>query len=179
MKTCAVPNCTGKHSARGYCHTHYMRIMAHGDPNTVKLKRHGKDKNTYNRWLAMVKRCTDPADKHFKNYGGRGITVCERWMSFENFYADMGKSPDGLSLDRIDNDRGYEPDNVRWATRKMQQRNRRCVHLSIEVARDIRARWAAGEMQKDIAAHYGLIPAYVCQIVHHRIWAEDVGGIAT
>jgi len=79
----------------------------------------------YERWHSMRKRCFDPNCHAYKHYGGRGITICDRWLQFENFLADMGRCPPGLSLDRIDNDGNYEPNNCRWATRSEQQRNKR------------------------------------------------------
>lgn len=79
----------------------------------------------YAAWTSMRKRCKDLDNP---NYGGRGIKVCERWNSFENFYADMGERPGPeYSLDRIDNDGSYEPSNCRWATKKEQTTNRRTV----------------------------------------------------
>lgn len=73
----------------------------------------------------MKARCLNPHNKRYADYGGRGITICERWLTFENFFADMGQCPQGLSLDRIDNSGNYEPDNCRWATTQEQTSNKR------------------------------------------------------
>lgn len=78
---------------------------------------------TYLSWSRMISRCTDPKNNRYYRYGARGITVCKRWLVYENFLADMGKRPKDHSLDRIDNDGNYKPSNCRWATRLEQMRN--------------------------------------------------------
>jgi hypothetical protein len=81
----------------------------------------------YRIWQAMLNRCRNPNVQNYARYGGRGIRVCERWMSFENFFADMSDPPSpSHSIDRIEGDGDYEPGNCRWATEKEQQANRRC-----------------------------------------------------
>ena len=84
-----------------------------------------KINRTYRIWANMKTRCFNPRATQFEYWGGRGITVCERWLLFENFLADMGECPLGLSLDRINNDGNYEAENCRWTTMSQQARNRR------------------------------------------------------
>lgn len=96
------------------------QFTSHG---ASRVKNHTPE---YQSWTAMRRRCLKSGRDDFKNYGGRGITVCKRWMNdFSKFRADMGERPVGTTLDRINNDRGYKPSNCRWATRVQQANNTR------------------------------------------------------
>lgn len=79
---------------------------------------------TYRSWTGIRTRCLNPNDATYQRYGAKGVTMCERWNKFENFLADMGERPEGKSIDRIDNSKGYEPSNCRWATVQEQSENR-------------------------------------------------------
>lgn len=85
----------------------------------------GRTTGTYRSWLSMIQRCTNPNYPRWKDYGGRGIQVCERWFTAANFIADMGPRPDGWSIERINNDGNYEPKNCKWIPRPDQAKNRR------------------------------------------------------
>ena len=86
---------------------------------------HGLHKTrTYGIWAQMKRRCQTPSNGAYVRYGAKGVTVCERWQKFENFFADMGEAPQKLTLDRIQNSKGYEPSNCRWATWTQQANNR-------------------------------------------------------
>lgn len=80
---------------------------------------------TYRIWQAMIQRCKNPHTRHYDDYGGRGIIVCERWECFDNFLHDMGERPGKMEIERLDNSLGYFPGNCKWATRKEQMRNTR------------------------------------------------------
>ncbi len=98
----------------------HAKNLKHGMARTKNLH------PLYKLWVGMKQRCTNPKATAYKDYGGRGIAVCERWRnSFENFLADMEERPEGTSLNRIDNDGGYSPDNCKWATKVEQGKNQR------------------------------------------------------
>jgi hypothetical protein len=98
----------------------------------------------YKVWLAMKQRCTNPNNAHWADYGGRGIMLCGPWHTFEGFYADMWEGyATGLTLERIDNDKGYARDNCRWATRAEQTRNnRRNVWVTFRGKTQVLQDWA-------------------------------------
>ncbi len=113
-------------------HLKSNRIKSCGCLQKIKPSnlKHGHSSNgiiskTYRTWYSMIQRCNNPNNTRYKDYGGRGIKVCEAWLTFKGFLQDMGERPEGLTLDRIDNSKGYYKENCKWSTQKEQQRNRR------------------------------------------------------
>lgn len=126
----------------------------------------------YNAWSSMIQRTRNPRNADYPRYGGRGITVCEAWRTFAGFYADMGEPPaKELSLDRIDNDGPYSPENCRWATRTQQNRNKRTVLLTESRAAILRQRYTAGETTVALGREFGVSHRVVWRAVTGRAWA--------
>lgn len=125
-------NKKGEHKVfvKGYCHKCYTHFRLYGDANVFKKsKPDGRTKMPeYHVWAEMRARCRNKNNKRYERYGGRGIRVCESWneeiVGFDNFIKDMGRRPDGCSLDRINNDKGYSKENCRWASANIQATNK-------------------------------------------------------
>lgn len=127
----------------------------------------------YTSWNGATQRCHNPGNDGYHNYGARGITVCDEWRaSFEAFLRDMGPRPPGTALERIDNDRGYEPSNCRWATSAEQARNTRRTRLNPEVVKVLR--WGAknGIPIRLLARLHGVYHSTVCGVVSGARWGD-------
>lgn len=146
----------------------------------------GAETPEYHAWHAMFQRCTNPHHASWEDYGGRGVTVCERWQSFENFIADMGPRPSPKhSLDRTNNDGNYEPSNCRWATWNEQARNRRSADLRGEQivtaklneaqVHQIVAMLASGQYQRTIAKLFSVTSSNISAIARGKSWSSVTG----
>lgn len=128
----------------------------------------------FGAWNSMIQRCTNPNVKSYKDYGARGISVCKEWASsFTSFYSYMGERPEGMSIDRINNDKGYSPDNCRWATNDAQARNKRNTRLNEVAVKAIRFVYEhEGRRILDIARAYNISYSAINHVVHYRTWKE-------
>lgn len=121
---------------------------------------------TYRSWNRMMHRCYDPQAFAYELYGGRGIYVCERWHEYKNFLADMGEAPKNYTLDKIDNDKPYYPENCRWATRLTQANNRRtCRYLYVN-----NSKYSASEFSRFFNIQYSI----VLHLFHKGLSGEDI-----
>jgi len=133
--------------------------------------RRGKLTRAYEVWLNMRNRCNNSNHPSYKNYGGRGISVYIRWNNFENFLKDMGEPPDGLEIDRIDNDGNYEPGNCRWATSKQQKTNNRkpkLTKLKVQVIKKLLTE--SSLTLRAIADIFNVTDVHIGHIKSNRAW---------
>ena len=179
MNTCKIEGCGSNVLARGWCRKHYLRWYKHGDPLTVldslagiakaaeTNRKHGLWAHPlYPTWHTMMDRCYNPANKKFPRYGGRGITVCERWHDVQNFVADLKQKEPGKSLDRFDNDGHYSPENCRWASALEQARNRPQAKLTDTQRERILVEYANTRSPKTVAALLGVAAHDVKNVVY-------------
>ncbi len=151
------------------CHTHELiaeKSITHGQ--TIG----GSWSATYRCYRAMIARCIYPSQVHYDDYGGRGITICERWLhgaegmsGYECFVEDMGEKPAGLTIDRVNNDGNYEPGNCRWATRSEQMMNTRATKYTLSDRTKVLAMHLSGMNRSEISRAVGMSRTYVCQLI--------------
>jgi len=174
-KTCSVVGCNEKVYGKGLCSKHYQRLKRHGDPNYESVVYHGLSKTReYHVWKNIKDRCFNNKNNAYKNYGERGITMCDSWRdSFVNFINDMGFCPDPkMQIDRINNNGNYEPSNCRWVTQTQNARNKRSNVLSMKKAREIRSKYKAGKGINALAREYGTTHPNITDVIRNKIWKE-------
>lgn len=188
---CANPTCPGRTPevirAKGLCKSCYWHFWRHGThvrkrargekrdvsvrggKQLVYVKRGEAIGRTYACWAGVLERIRNPKQHNLRRYYA-GLTVDPRWYDFEVFLADMGVRPAGMSIDRIDNAKGYWPDNCRWADRTTQMRNRSCTKLSMEKAEQIRLKYARGVTLTRLGCEYEVGASHIQAVVRNEIW---------
>jgi len=159
----------GKSKSCGCLHSELVGkiTLSHG------YARKNKKNKTYTTWISMRQRCNNPKSEAYKYYGGRGISICERWNNFENFLKDMGERPENLTLERENNDGNYEPGNCKWATHEMQSRNNRWVKLNTLKVQVIKKLLAESSLtQKAIANIFSVTETHIGYIKSNKLWGN-------
>lgn len=140
--------------------------MIHGHASNWKGK---KVSPTYKSWMAMVQRCTKSYHPHHNNYKG---LLSERWRDFSLFLEDMGERPEGTTLDRIDNSKGYNKENCRWSTRKTQQRNRKSNSIDLETAENILILRKQGLKLREISEKLLINESVIKNVIYRGDWCD-------
>lgn len=146
----------------------------------AKIKHRGIKTRLYRIWLAMKERCLNPNTPSYKNYGGRGIKVCDEWLEYINFrdWAMNNGYRDDLQIDRIENNGDYEPNNCRFVTHTVNSQNRRCSRFSMNEIIELRKICKFGNFsQKRIVKAYNISQALLSNIMNNKVWKEE-GGIS-
>ena len=176
MRTCSIPDCNDKYRALDYCNKHLIRFKKYGDPLYITKEMHGRGRTVeYVAWHMMKHRCLNSNNKAYPHYGGRGITVCDRWLnSFNNFFEDMGLKPfPEAHLDRENNDKGYYKDNCRWVTPLVNARNQSNTKLNIDKAREIRKKYKTANItQLALSIEYNVCRQSIGYLLNNKTWVE-------
>lgn len=143
------------------------------NPQDKRFKHRASKTAEFRTWANMRTRCFNKHATQYPHYGGRGITVCERWNDFEAFLADMGVRPSQHhTLERVDNDGDYCPQNCKWTSRSEQAKNRRTTKLTAEAVNEIRGRAEYGEQHRSLGRRFGVQFRTIAQIIHREIWRD-------
>jgi len=134
-----------------------------------------RKRKVYRTWASILTRCNNKKFGQYKDYGGRGISVCKEWKRFENFFNDIGHPPSNKhEIDRIDNDGNYEPGNCRWVLHVINARNSRWTQLSMKIAKEIRERYKKEKITYvGLAKEYGVSKSAINHILNNRTWVPD------
>lgn len=174
---CFVRGCPNFWENLGMCKAHHNRFLKYGHPLAHGGPRHAHTDRVFRpkfrerkTWNSMWERCTKPTHKAWKHYGGRGISICDRWKDFEAFYEDMGAKPNGTSIERKDSNGSYEPGNCVWADINEQNRNKAKRVLTAEIVGIARGRFLRGERFSDLAKEYGVSITTMWAVVRGKSW---------
>lgn len=175
FETRKIKGCNYGVRANGYCRKHNYRIWKNGTIKTLN-ERHGMCYTTiYKKWASIKDRCYNPNNRKYKNYGGRGIIVCDRWLnSFSNFYEDVGDIPfKKAHLDRKENDGNYEPGNCRWVTLAENNRNKRNNVVNWFTVRFVRRLHKLHKFtNKELTKIYNISMSALKHIIYNQQWVE-------
>jgi hypothetical protein len=173
---CSIKGCFGKGQVqngiekfpKGLCYSHYQKLTKYGNPLEPPKKCTGNDVTKhplYRTWISVKRRTGDPKHQNYKYYGGRGIKMCERWLGTEgflNFVSDMGPKPSiEYTVDRINTDKDYSPENCRWVEQFVQAANKRDNNSVVGVSwNKDRSKWVAYISVKEVRRQLGYYESY-------------------